>query len=77
MSIGDYVWNDLDGDGNQDGGEPGLAGIDVHLCGANSSMTIDCSVLDLFATTDANGDYLFTDTAIYNTNYFKEHLNKS
>jgi len=70
MSIGDYVWNDLDGDGNQDGGEPGLAGIDVHLCGANSSMTIDCSVLDLFATTDANGDYLFTDTAIYNTNYF-------
>ena len=58
-SIGDFVWDDLDGDGNQDGGEPGLVGIDVHLCGANSTGTIDCSVLDLVTTTDANGSYLF------------------
>lgn len=69
-SIGDYAWNDLDGDGNQDAGEPGLPGIDVHLCGANSSTAIDCSVLNLVTTTDANGDYLFTDTAISSSGYF-------
>ena len=74
-SIGDFVWNDLDGDGVQDAGEPGLAGIDVHLCGANSSMTIDCSSttgINLFTTTDANGDYLFTasDYSNYYNYYF-------
>ncbi|MCB1096453.1 MAG: Ig-like domain repeat protein, partial [Verrucomicrobiae bacterium] len=30
-SIGDFVWKDLDGDGVQDGGEPGLSGVTVFL----------------------------------------------
>jgi uncharacterized repeat protein (TIGR01451 family) len=30
-SIGDYVWEDLDGDGVQDGGEPPLAGVRVFI----------------------------------------------
>jgi len=29
--IGDLVWHDLDRDGIQDGGEPGLEGIELHL----------------------------------------------
>ncbi|MBV6523040.1 MAG: hypothetical protein MNPFHGCM_03207 [Gemmatimonadaceae bacterium] len=47
--IGDYVWEDLDGDGIQDGGEPGLAGLAVTLSGDASATT----------TTDAAGHYVF------------------
>ena len=30
-SLGDRVWLDLDADGNQDGGEPGIPGVTVEL----------------------------------------------
>lgn len=51
-SIGDFVWGDLDCDGIQDSGEPGVSGVTVNL--------LDCSgnVLDT-TTTDANGHYSF------------------
>jgi len=49
-SIGDFVWNDLNGNGVQDAGEPGLAGLTVMLGGAASATT----------TTDASGGYQFT-----------------
>ncbi|HEX5788078.1 MAG TPA: SdrD B-like domain-containing protein [Woeseiaceae bacterium] len=50
--IGDYVWKDKDGDGRQDGAEPGIRGVRVQLR--------DCSGLFIKATsTDANGAYLF------------------
>lgn len=32
-SIGDFVWADLDGDGVQDVGEPGLAGVEIDVTG--------------------------------------------
>ncbi len=48
--IGDFVWNDLNGNGIQDSGEPGLAGITVTLGGAASATT----------TTNASGAYSFT-----------------
>ncbi len=53
-SLGDYVWVDVDGDGIQDAGEPGVPGVVVHL--------MDCqgNVLGEMMT-DANGLYLFTD----------------
>ncbi len=47
--IGDFVWDDLNGNGIQDSGEPGIAGITVTLGGAASGST----------TTDANGYYNF------------------
>ena len=50
-SIGDYVWNDLDGDGVQDGGETGIAGVDLTL-------TLGGATVDT-ATTDGAGAYLF------------------
>ena len=47
-SIGDFVWNDLNANGVQDTGEPGIPGVSVML---SNGMT---------TTTDANGAYSFT-----------------
>lgn len=51
-AIGDRVWHDLDGDGVQDLGEPGLGGVVVEL--RDDSSTLLASV-----TTDAGGNYGF------------------
>jgi uncharacterized repeat protein (TIGR01451 family) len=48
--IGDFVWKDTDGDGIQDAGEPGIAGLTVTLTGPVSATT----------TTSASGKYLFS-----------------
>lgn len=51
-SLGDRVWEDLNENGVQDAGEPGLAGVMVNL--------LDCSGALLATTnTDANGLYRF------------------
>lgn len=50
--IGDYVWKDLNGNGIQDSGEPGISGRTVQL--KNGSTVIATT------TTDANGKYQFT-----------------
>jgi len=42
-SFGDFVWNDLDGDGLQDLGEPGIADVSVHVCNSPDLMSMDCS----------------------------------
>ncbi|MBK9463111.1 MAG: carboxypeptidase regulatory-like domain-containing protein [Sphingobacteriales bacterium] len=49
-SIGDYVWNDLNGDGVQDAGETGISGVTVTLSPDGTTTT---------TTTDANGNYSF------------------
>ena len=53
-TIGDTVWSDSDGDGIQDAGEPGIAGVVVNL------LRPDGTVLDT-TTTDAAGNYAFID----------------
>lgn len=53
-SLGDYVWEDLDGDGIQDIGEPGMVGIVVELYTITGTLVTT-------TTTDANGLYLFSD----------------
>ncbi|HTQ37670.1 MAG TPA: SdrD B-like domain-containing protein [Pirellulales bacterium] len=57
-TIGDYVWNDANGNGIQDANETGLAGVTLTLTGSNANG----SVTD-HATTDANGHYSFTEIA--------------
>ena len=52
-SIGNFVWLDLDRDGMQDAGEPGLAGVTVLLLSPNGTVLQS-------TTTDANGQYLFS-----------------
>ncbi|MFC7477028.1 SdrD B-like domain-containing protein [Dankookia sp. GCM10030260] len=51
--IGDRVWLDADGDGRQDAGESGIAGVAVRLLRADGSAT------GLTTTTAADGSYAF------------------
>ncbi|MBL7774576.1 MAG: carboxypeptidase regulatory-like domain-containing protein, partial [Saprospiraceae bacterium] len=55
-SIGDYVWFDLDKDGIQDSGEPGISGVTVTLTGTTGSG----QSVNLTTTTNASGFYLFS-----------------
>ena len=52
-SLGNFVWHDLNANGVQDAGEPGIAGATVTATGPNGALA---NIL-----TDANGNYLFTD----------------
>ncbi len=67
--VGDFVWNDLNGNGLQDPGEPGIPNVVVEL--HNTDYT--SGVATQFATTDANGKYLF-DMVIPGTYYLKFKL---
>lgn len=52
VQVGNFVWNDLDSDGLQDDGEPGLASVSVELWNAAKTERLDATV------TDASGIYL-------------------
>ncbi|MEA2602424.1 MAG: large repetitive protein [Acidobacteriota bacterium] len=52
-SIGDRVWNDRNGDGTQDAGEPGLNGVTVELLNAGNTVVAT-------ATTSGDGNYTFS-----------------
>ena len=57
VSIGGLKFNDLNGNGVRDLGDPGLAGVTVFL-DTNGNGTLDSG--ERFTTTDANGNYSFT-----------------
>jgi hypothetical protein len=46
VNIGNFVWDDLDKDGRQDAGEPGLGGVTVQLWNAAKSQLLDTDVSD-------------------------------
>lgn len=52
-TLGDRVWEDMDDNGIQDDGEPGIAGVTVNLYDTSDHLVQT-------QTTDANGNYLFT-----------------
>lgn len=54
-SVGDRVWDDLNDNGIQDDGEPGIPDVPVRLLGTD----VDGNTVDLSTTTDADGTYLF------------------
>jgi uncharacterized repeat protein (TIGR01451 family) len=61
VRVGDRVWADLDDDGVQDAGEPGLPGVVLTLTGDGGSPVTDASgALVGPATSDADGRYAFT-----------------
>jgi hypothetical protein len=51
-TLGDRVWNDVDGDGVQDSGEPGINGVTVHLFLGTTEVAS--------AVTAGDGKYTFT-----------------
>ena len=56
VQIGDYVWNDLNGNGCQDAGEPGIPNVKVDLyagCGVSGTPIATTN-------TDSTGHYLFS-----------------
>lgn len=61
VNIGDFVWHDLDGDGAQDSGEPGIPGVEVFLFDEENNMVA-------MTTTDQFGNYLFEN--VYPDTYF-------
>ena len=52
--MGNFVWHDLDADGRQDAGEPGLGGIVVQLWNGAKTQLIDQTA------TNASGNYALT-----------------
>ncbi|NTU81863.1 MAG: DUF11 domain-containing protein, partial [Chloroflexales bacterium] len=54
--VGDQVWNDRNGNGVQDAGEPGVAGVAVTLTGVD---TATLGPISASATTDGSGTYRF------------------
>ncbi|MGC8960620.1 MAG: SdrD B-like domain-containing protein [Chloroflexia bacterium] len=73
-ALGDFVWQDTDGDGNQDAGEPGIPNVRVWLYAwvdengngyYDSGDTLSSTPL-MTDTTDADGLYLFSGLAAGN-----------
>jgi uncharacterized repeat protein (TIGR01451 family) len=60
-SIGDFIWHDLNGDGAQDAGEPGIAGVTVTLTGGPGGTSVSGSdgLYPLFSDLPA-GEYTVT-----------------
>jgi hypothetical protein len=61
-SISNYVWEDVDNDGIQDGSESGVGGVTVNLYdpGPDGQPGGGDDILIDFATTNGNGGYIFT-----------------
>lgn len=57
VSISGQKFNDLDGDGTEDAGEPGLANWTIYI-DTNNNGSLDSG--ETSTTTDANGDYSLT-----------------
>ena len=57
IEIGNRVWDDTNGNGVQDPGEPGLANIDVTLFSSGAGINVTVQ-------TDGNGNYLFNSSTI-------------
>lgn len=61
VQVGDRVWVDLDGDGVQDAGEPGLPGVVLVLTDTAGDPVVDVDGVAVApVTTDADGAYAFT-----------------
>jgi hypothetical protein len=58
ITIGDFIWNDGNADGLQDS-EPGIPNVDLNLVECSSGEVIETTT-----TTDGNGAYLFTVSAV-------------
>jgi len=56
--VGDFIWDDLNNNGDQDFGEPGLPGLTIGLVLESNGSTVSAT------TTDAFGAYQFANVAL-------------
>ncbi len=63
--IGNFVWDDLNQDGLQDSGEPGIEGVSLSLFEAPYDPATSTTIAT--AVTDANGFYSFPDADCFTT----------
>lgn len=66
-SVGDLIWADANGDGQQDPNELGLPNIDVYLCNTSANpcdATTPAINVIAMTTTDATGHYLFSGVSL-------------
>ena len=72
-SVGDFVWNDADHNGQQDTGEPGVSGVIVFLYDTDDNLiatdTTNSDGSYLFDGLDAGGYYVVFDVATLPTNF--------
>jgi hypothetical protein len=63
--LGDRIWHDVDGDGLQEAGEPGLAGVALALAECADDARLNCTAWRALATTTSNtaGEYFFGNLA--------------
>ena len=59
LQVGDQVWNDIDKDGIQDSGEPGIEGVNVNLLTSTGNPYLNEQGNPTTTVTDVNGQYLF------------------
>ena len=66
-SVSNFVWHDLNSNGRQDAGEPGLAGVPVTLTGTDYAwdgdsyeVLHDYDAAPLVTTTNGSGNYIFS-----------------
>ncbi|MBT6554475.1 MAG: choice-of-anchor D domain-containing protein [Candidatus Marinimicrobia bacterium] len=55
--VGDFIWDDLNSNDDQDYGEPGIPGVTVELVLESNGSTVDAT------TSDANGLYSFSNVS--------------
>ena len=60
LNLGDFVWNDLNNNGIQDAGEPGIGGVTVNLYTDNNADNIPDRLPIATTTTNSNGIYGFS-----------------
>ena len=60
-TLGDTVWDDTNGDGIQDAGEPGIGNVTVNLLNADGTPALDSGGNAITTTTNGSGAYAFTD----------------
>jgi hypothetical protein len=63
-TFGDLVWDDLNGNGALDGGEPGIAGVTVELCDVGAGGNANCGLFSPSVLTDADGFYSIDGTSL-------------
>lgn len=66
VAVGDFVWLDLNGNGIQDIGEPGVEGVSVALRDVWDDTIVDTDI------TDTSGSYSLSRISLGNSGYFIE-----